>query len=100
MRPISKKPPARSVRRRPAAPGTYTKTQIVGEIYAALERLDADVAIVGSGAIRSTMNRYLNCCRITTRSAKRCTGRSEVAADNISERGETPQCLMIGLRCW
>jgi hypothetical protein len=44
-----KKPPARSVRKRPAAPDI--KAQIAGEMYIALEQLGADeelLAIVGS----------------------------------------------------
>ena len=44
-------PPAPSVRKRQPATGPDIKAQIAGEIYAALERLDADpdlLAIVGS----------------------------------------------------
>lgn len=46
-----KKPPAPSVRRRRAAGRPDVRAQIVGEIYAALERLDTDeelLSIIGS----------------------------------------------------
>jgi hypothetical protein len=50
-RELGKRPPAPSVRRRRAAGASNARAQIVGEIYTALERLDADtelLAIVGS----------------------------------------------------
>ncbi len=52
-----KKPPAPSVTRRRAAAAPNVTAQIVGEIYTALERLDADeelLAIIGSW--RDTLN--------------------------------------------
>jgi hypothetical protein len=49
-KPPAKKPPAPSVKKR-APPGLETNAQVVGEIYTAFQRLDADeelLAIVGS----------------------------------------------------
>jgi hypothetical protein len=49
-KPPAEKPPAPSVKKR-APPGPETNAQVVGEIYTAFQRLDADeelLAIVGS----------------------------------------------------
>jgi hypothetical protein len=55
------------------------KAEIAGELYTALERLDADaelLAIVGSWRAALTMRRCCRCCASGTRQGRRFIGRS------------------------